>query len=120
MKPEITTFLVADGWRKYSSIIGRAQEYWCKRWPSAPRCECNQSKEGVQVVVHVYEFERGTGFEIELTAEKPDGVWVKLMCYGIGEELPTVLNTQAEQLVAAWTAIHASTPAAKNLLPGAK
>ncbi len=106
MKPEITQFLTDGGWRKYPCHFGGATELWCKRWPDAPRCACNSEKDGIQVGVTVYEHESWTSFEVDLTAEKPDGVWVKLQAYAIGEELPEVLNAQAEQLVAAWTAIH--------------
>jgi hypothetical protein len=103
---EVRKFLTEDGWHHYASGNGMQSEYWCKRWKDAPRCSCNYDKEGVQVVLNFYWLVDRYSYSIEVRGEKPDGMWVCLEVYGIGEdEIIKVLNAQSDQLVAAWTSM---------------
>lgn len=96
--------------RKWVEYMGLGKEIWCKRFDDAPRCKCNAEKPGVQVIVTCHppfqpEKWNDYGYEIEVVAEKPDGVWTILKVYGIGPELLSVLDAQVKQLLSAWTAI---------------
>lgn len=98
----IASILKNQGWKGYQ-FLGRT--ILCKRFPDAPRCLFIDDLPGVQLVVNVYDDLPETAYEIDLTAQKPDGVWVKLSVYGIGSELLEILDEQCNQLVSAWTAM---------------
>ena len=92
--------LAKTGWRQYKSL---GREIWCKRWENAPRCKSNEEQPGIQVVITFQKFEGRASYEINVTGEKPDGVWVKLSAYSIAaEEIILASETQANQLVSAW------------------
>lgn len=104
---QVVTFLLEHGWQKSSCMN---QEIWCKRWPDAPTCKLNDSRPGIQAVVTVHVNGPHIGYTIDVTGQKPDDVWVELKAYGIGAELPTILHSQCEQLVAAWTLLATPKP----------
>lgn len=96
----VSQHLEQSGWRKYQSL---GREIWCKRWKDATRCKCNENQPGIQVVITVHEYEGRHSYEIDVTGEKPDGVWVKLSAYSFNaEEIIQASETQSSQLVAAW------------------
>lgn len=93
------------GWRKYPASCRYAKEIWGKRFENAPVCRCNDDKRGVQIVIAVYQSDDRTSYEIDLTAEKPDGQWVKFQVYGINDALCEVLDAQVTALLKAWEAV---------------
>jgi hypothetical protein len=96
-------YLMNEGWQRYKSTFS---DIWCKRWKDAPRCKCNIEKEGIQVVVTISVWDTSANYEIDVTGEKPDGVWVKLCAYGLdAASIQDTLNVQADKLIAAWTAL---------------
>ena len=113
---EIRARLYVSGWREYKSL-GDEIEIWCKRYPDAPSCACNSDRTGVQVTVTVHEFSGTKSYAIDVTAEKPDGGWVRLQRYGIGGELMDVLDHEAQGLVAAWALMHCYSAAGREVKP---
>lgn len=109
----VRLYLVGKDWRCCGGSFGR--EVWYKRvWYGRcseviPRCLCNDSKPGIQVVLSFHEFQGRMSYELDVTGQKPDGVWVKLCAYGIGEEILDVLDSQTQQLIAAWTVLATTT-----------
>ena len=96
----VSQHLEQSGWRKYQSL---GREIWCKRWKDATRCKCNENQPGIQVVITVHEYDGRRSYEIDVTGEKPDGVWVKLSAYTFNaENIIQASETQANQLVSAW------------------
>lgn len=100
-KDGIRKRLSDNGWREEKSAM---HTIWYKRWKNAPRCKCNDEQDGIQVIVTEYEFEKFISYSIDVTGQKPDGIWVKLEAYCIdADQICDVLDSQAKQLVAAWT-----------------
>lgn len=110
-QPEVESvreFLASYGWRQVSpGETSTGGEYWYKQFKHAPRCKCNDENEGIQAVVFFHKLSGhfGHSYSVEIAAEKPDGVWVKLSAYGIGPEIREILGAQVAQLLAAWTAM---------------
>lgn len=105
MIPDIPQYLKDHGWRADGPPHSR---YWWKRFtdPGIPRCKCNDEKPGIQVVIthHAMPKIEHESYTIDVTGQKPDGVWVKLEAYGISpDELLKVLDDQVNDLVIAWT-----------------
>lgn len=105
----ITAILNQRGWRPATSHSPDT-EVWYKRFPDVvPRCKTNDSKPGVQVVLHVHRYHLENKLhvrvEIDLTAETRDGVWVKYMVYGLTpEEALDDLDKHTGRLIRSWRA----------------
>jgi len=100
------------GWK--DGYIGQIDSYswvWYKRLASVrPTCYGNEDKPGVQVALMCWSWPRFSGnelgFELDLTAEPDDGVWVRLKCYTLTRRnLRGQLDCQVEKLVRAWKAV---------------
>ena len=107
---QVRAQLAERGWKQYNCL---GDEIWCKRYPDAPSCACNSDKPGVQVVVTLHEL----SYTIDVCAEKPNGIWVKLQSYGIGPEIMDVLDHEAQSLVAAWALMHCYSAAGREVKP---
>jgi hypothetical protein len=103
---QIKNHLMNNGWICYKSCSRNEKESWYKRFQKATGCFCNTDKLGVQVGVIVYENRGYYSFEIELTAQKRDGMWVKLQVYSIQDDFLSVYESQTTQLLAAWEAMN--------------
>lgn len=94
---------------KYETCPGYP-EYWTKQYPNTPSCGDNPKEPGVSIQIAHSKFSLAglnyDGYEIEICAKKPDGMWCRLISCGIGEELPSVLDSQIEQLLTAWKALN--------------
>ena len=82
---------------------------WRRSAMWARRCECNDDKEGVQVVITPYQFTIGgdkhQGVEVEVCGQY-GGAWYRLTAYSISmEELPQKLPQAEKALVHAWNAL---------------
>ena len=98
------TELESRGWKHYPES-GGFPEYYGKAYPDAP--PCNLNKHGVVLVINVSRWGEHVGYEIELRAEKPDGVWCRLVAYGVEEEkFLAALDPQISQLLTAWKALN--------------
>lgn len=108
----IILYLEQHGWKVYTDYTG---EFWCKRYPDAPRCKQNIEKPGIQVVLRVHKNTRKITYAIEICGEKPDGQWVNFSIYCIPDEIHSVLDEQVRQLLRAWETIYieAATPEKK-------
>ena len=90
-------WLESEGWRE-------GYRCWYKIAPISPQCCCNKHG-GVPLALKEYAHNGWTAYELELTAEPDDGIWVKLRAYTIaGEELQNVLQSQCDKLLRAWVA----------------
>ena len=107
LQQKLHAYMEKHGWKKQqlpSTGIVVSSSCWWKYFP-APSCAHNNCERKILVMVNEYKYDHHIGYDIELRAEKPDGMWVRLQCYGIGEELPSVLNKQVKQLIEAWKAM---------------
>lgn len=106
--PELVSYLKANGWVCYNQPLGGRKEVWCKRYRDAETCQCNDDKPGIQAALEVYGpflgavIEHDT-YQLDVTGEKPGGMWVKLQAYSLDREsIIEVLESEALQLVEAW------------------
>lgn len=87
-----------------------ADMYWYKPYDTKRRCQCNNDKPGIQIVVYGWEMKHDwdyKSFEIELCAEPNDNEWVSFKVYGIKDEnIFDVLEPQIQKLICAWEAIN--------------
>ena len=95
------------GWQRYDGQMGEAY-YWCKRFKGVePTCKCND-KPGVQIVIKEWDYSKyqiglPKNYEIALTAECKDSVWVQLTAYPLTKrELRQHLDAQCDKLIRAW------------------
>lgn len=95
---EIQEYLRGNGWKHY---VAGCIENWYMRCESATPCSRNSDKP-LLIYIDVARFVDHVSYSVHIRAEKPDGIWVDLSVYGIGDELPEVLDAQCKQLVAAW------------------
>ena len=104
---EIGNLLSDNGWKEYPDHI-RKGTIWAKHFPCKFECQCN-NRGGVQIVIEVYhpcEYRSEHNYAVDLTAEKKDGVWCKLQCYGLRGEIGEKLDFQVKQLIAAWESMN--------------
>lgn len=114
---DVVKVLIERGWKKIMAQWGgESREYWYKRHLGVPRCACNSDKEGMQVVIYVYDSLRiGTypnhkSYEIEVCGQKLDGAWIKMKSYAWEGGLLDVMDSQISQLLAGWTVFAKGNP----------
>lgn len=111
---DVVKVLIERGWKRNDSRfkIKGEEEYWYKRHLGVPRCLGNSDKDGMQVVIWVYAHQGYKGYEIELTGQKSDLAWVKLLAYAWGSDvgLLEVMDSQISQLLAGWTVLAKGNP----------
>jgi len=111
---ELRDWLTASGFRCEVDPI-RYQENECNWYAyrrselKARRCECNDSKAGVQLLIKPSVMQIGDhelrNVEVELRGEA-NGIWWNLSAYSIKpEEVSEKLNAIEPALVAAWNAL---------------
>jgi hypothetical protein len=115
---EFREWLESNDFRIYSSykIVSDIDDSWneCNwyacRWlaPESRRCECNDDKPGLQLVIRPYRaidiFKSRTA-SFEITGETK-GVWYNLKAYSINiDVVPEKLDEVSKSLVRAWDAI---------------
>ena len=109
---ELDQWLTESGWRRYSAgVASRNVFFWQKKTDCQTLCQSNDS-----IYINLKAYDRHDGqhagmpkdrwiFEVELTAEPNDKVWVDFKCYGIWlSDLKDVLGLQVEKLLRAWVA----------------
>lgn len=115
---ELRKWLMEQGFRCEESPL-RYQDNGCNWYAyrrselSARRCECNDDKPGMQIVVTPSEVElNGKPYrscEIELCGEV-GGVWWKMTACSLKpEEVPGKMSEVERALIAAWNALHPNT-----------
>ncbi len=83
---------------------------WRRSEIEARRCECNDDKQGVQIVVTPHRFDLGSmptveSVEVDITGEA-DGRWHKIQAYGIKpDDLKRSLPDVEAALIRAWNAL---------------
>ena len=115
----ISDYLKENGWKIYKvdRVLETCDFMWLKQFKDVvPHCYCNEK--GIQLSLkcwdhRIYKLNRQhsinsrLGFELELAAEPKDGVWVKLMCYGLCDaDIIEKLDSQCNKLIRAWKAIN--------------
>ena len=106
---ELKVALESKGFRIYPNYLGRGPWIACRRRSGVRRCECNETKDGIQVVATPSELDvHGTIFpsvELDVTGEF-EGRWYKLQCYSLKQdELVQSLDEIESALVRAWEAL---------------
>ena len=109
---ELDQWLTESGWRRYSAgVASRNVFFWQKKTDCQTLCQSNGS-----IYINLKAYDRHDGqhagmpkdrwiFEVELTAEPNDKVWVDFKCCGIWlSDLKDVLGLQVEKLLRAWVA----------------
>jgi len=109
---DVVKVLIERGWKKckHRFSIQHESEFWAKRYPGVPRCAGNSDKEGILLVIYVYEHEGRVSYEIELCGEKADGAWIKLLAYAWEGGLLEVMDSQISQLLDGWTVFAKGNP----------
>lgn len=111
---ELRLWLADQGFRFQKNMLGypeNACNWLAYRRSELParRCECNNDKEGVQVVVKPHDMtscdHRSQSVEIEVCGEA-GGVWWDMKAYSMKhEDVPGNLKRVEAMLVAAWNAL---------------
>ncbi len=96
--------LLADGWKEYPDAFKSYAQCFYKQFDTKTRCHCNHDKEGIQVCCAVSNFNSVTRFELELCGELQDGTWVKLLQYGLPEDIDAGLRL-IPRMLDAWETI---------------
>ena len=100
-------FLIEKGW-KFGGVAfdNDIETYYYKIFETTTRCNCNDNKNGIQVVVSEFDMtkmNRPKVFEISIRAEKKDGFWINFKVYTLSEEdVKNHLDDQIDVLIKAW------------------
>lgn len=107
-----TDFLIDNGWQKTRNVSSTAEQSFYKIVDTKTCCQLNK-RDGIQVIINCFDFskynqvDKPFNFEIELTAEPKDGVWINFKVYTIvGDDLFEQLDNQIEKILCAWEAIN--------------
>ena len=110
---ELKAWLESQGFRKFNNhmaIQGNYNKWYAaKRIASQSKCETNNGKDGINIVVWPYEWQRNghhcKSVEVDLTGEA-GGIWYKLQAYSLSwDDLPHKLPGITESLIKAWEAL---------------
>lgn len=96
-------WLVSEGWspRDPAPAAEHCSQVWSKVFPGA---ECSHGKRGgAPVTLKLHDDEQSRDVEIEIRAQKPDGVWVSMSFYGLPPvSLVSTVEEQVPRLVKSW------------------
>ena len=99
--------LIEQGWKEYPDKFRKHARCFYKRYDTPTRCNCNDDKPGIQVCIAIGEpfmgFEGGS-IEIDICAELSDETWIKMLHYGIGNDVDKALAA-IPRILAAWETI---------------
>lgn len=107
---EIYAWLESNGWRSEKTPAHRTcDRVWYKRHRDTFTCQGNEDKPGVQLSLECWDWrgklDERLGFQLDITAEPKDGVWVELKAYSMSDsDIQEKLDSQVTKLVRAWEA----------------
>lgn len=85
--------LLSDGWKEYPDAFRSYAHCFYKQFYTKTPCHCNIDKPGIQVCCAVSRIEGfNARFELELCGELEDGAWVKLLQYGLPDDIDAGLR----------------------------
>ena len=100
--------LLTDGWREYPDhLTHRSARCFYKRFDTPTPSQRNRERLGVQICLPVYEHEGRASFNLDLTAELPDGSWIRFHNYSLPSDLEACLKL-IPRLLATWEFMAAS------------
>jgi hypothetical protein len=96
-------YLQQNGWTEFPDQFRTHARCFAKRFETPTRCNCNDDKRGMQVVIAVSNRD-GKNCEIDICGELPDETWMQLKNYGMPDDIE---NTVAKipRLLIAWEAM---------------
>lgn len=96
-------WLVSEGWspRDPAPLAETCSQVWTKIFPGA---ECSRNKRGgAPVQLNLHDTDQVRDVELEIRAQKSDGVWVSLLFYSMPAiSLVTMVEEQVPKLVKLW------------------
>lgn len=96
-------WLVSEGWspRDPAPLVEDCSRVWTKVFPGA---ECSHGKRGgAPVSLKIHDSDQLREVELEIRAQKPDGVWVSLLFYSLpATDLVAMVEEQLPKLVKLW------------------
>lgn len=104
---QMVSMLEREGWVEYPNPYQVGARFFYKRFDTPTRCRCNDDKEGMQVCVTLWRYERPWKYEIELSGELSDGTWIKLHNWVMPNKLEDGLAT-IPRLLETWEFISAN------------
>jgi len=96
-------WMLSEGWspRDPAPYAEKCSQVWTKVLPGA---ECSHAQQGgCPVSIKLYEQGPKKDIELEIRAQKPDGVWVNLSFYAIsGGDIVSEIAEQSSKMVKTW------------------
>lgn len=96
-------WLVLEGWspRDPAPLVEDCSQVWTKVFPGA---ECAHGKRGgASVCLKIHDTDQVREVELEIRAQKPDGVWVSILFYALpATDLAAMAEEQVPKLVKLW------------------
>lgn len=99
---EVIEKLKADGWKEYIDHSKGGRSFY-KAYPSKYAYRPSENKKELQICCTVYELMR-IEFELEIVGELKDGTWIKLLNYGLPDNIENVLN-KIPRMIKTWEII---------------
>ena len=90
-----------EGWIESPNRLKPTSRCFYKRFDTPTRCNLNNGKAGIQVVINVSQWEGRESFEIEICGEAKDESWIQMLNYGYIVSIEDGLKT-IPRLVAMW------------------
>jgi hypothetical protein len=93
-------YLQQNGWTEFPDQFRSYARCFAKRFHTPTRCNCNDDKRGIQVVIAVSNY-NGTNCEMDICGELPDETWIQLKNYGMPDDITKTIS-MIPRLLAAW------------------
>jgi hypothetical protein len=87
--------LILNGWKRDKDYLDPDRNFFWRRFDTKTRCQLNDSSAGIQIGVKTWRMGGVASIELDLTGEKPDGVWVKITPYALSLKDAESLNTKS-------------------------
>lgn len=85
--PDIYNHLLSQGWKEGEDGFRKYTRMFYKRHATPTRCNLNNNKDGMSVLIYVSDFTGYTSYEIELSGELRDGTWIKLSEWALPRDI---------------------------------
>ena len=103
---EFLKFLKETGWKEYLDMFNDKALNFYKYFETNFKCNGNEDKPGIQVVLHIYSKDKLENIEIALRGGLKDGTWIVFHIWNLQNKDKEEILEIVSKLVKSWEFIN--------------